>query len=235
MKLNESDLIPPADRDRSLIEACNDLAKRLRPSGPDGEIDEWSVYDESLRRLVSWAEEAGCFFEGLQPLKEGGREHDLTFVELGVYWLKFTKPAASGYVVDFDFGAPRLQPALPLDYLERLILQNELFADSVTFVGVGGTRLKPRIITRQPHVQGEGASPDEIITLMVDHLGFRKLPARFSVGYSDSLSFVREDAAVFDLRSANVVRTSESFITPIDSIPVRMNKDSFRILSESSI
>ena len=70
-------------RDRSLIEACNDLAKCLRPGGPDGEIDEWSIYDESLRRLVSWAEEAGCFYEGLQPLKDGGREHDLTFVEEG--------------------------------------------------------------------------------------------------------------------------------------------------------
>jgi hypothetical protein len=235
LKLNESDLIPSPDRDRSLIEACNDLAKSLRPGGPDGEIDEWSVYDESLRRLVSWAEEAGCFFEGLQPLKEGGREHDLTFVEEGVYWLKFSKPAAMGYVVDFDFGAPRLQPALPLEYLGRLILQNELFADSVSFVGVGGTRLKPRIITRQPHVQGVGASPDEIVTLMVNHLGFRKLPARFSVGYSDSLAFVREDTAVFDLRSANVVRTPEGVITPIDCIPVRMDEDALMILSESSI
>jgi hypothetical protein len=38
---------------------------------------------------------AGCFFEGLQPLIEGGREHDLTFVEDGAFWLKLTKPSCA--------------------------------------------------------------------------------------------------------------------------------------------
>ena len=49
-------------------------------------------------------EEEGCFFEGLQPLKEGGREYDLTFVGENTCWLKFTKPAAAGYVVSFESG-----------------------------------------------------------------------------------------------------------------------------------
>jgi hypothetical protein len=136
--LNEPASLPHPDRDRPLGDACNDLAGRLRPSRPDGEIDEWSVYDESFRRLVRWAEDKGCFFEGLQPLKEGGREHDLTFIEESRTWLKFTKPAAAGYVVSFDFGAPTLEPALPLEYLERLQLQNEIFADRVSFIGVAG-------------------------------------------------------------------------------------------------
>lgn len=233
--MNESDFLPQPDRDRPLIEACDDLAGRIRPGGTDGEIDEWSIYDESLRRLVRWAEERGCFFEGLQPLIEGGREHDLTFVEEGAFWLKFTKPSAAGYVVSFDFGAPALEPALPLEYLERLILQNELFADSVTFVGVAGTRLQPRIVTRQPHIQGEAATPEEIIALMVDALDFRQLPERFSVGYADSLAFVRGDVAVFDLRSANVVRTPEGVISPIDAIPVRLGEIGKRILRGESI
>ncbi len=148
--MNEQAFLPHPDRDRTLIEAHHDLGGRLRPGGPDGEIDEWSIYDESLRRLVRWAEEAGCFFEDLQPLKEGGREHDLTFFDEGACWLKFTKPAAAGYVVSFESGAPALEPALPLEYLERLLLQNELFADAVSVVGVAGTRREPRIVTRQP-------------------------------------------------------------------------------------
>jgi hypothetical protein len=78
--LNEQALLPEPDRDRSLIEAYDDLGRSLRPSGTDGQIDEWSVYEESFRGLVKWAEEKGCFFEGLQPLIEGGREHDLTFL-----------------------------------------------------------------------------------------------------------------------------------------------------------
>ncbi|HSP43478.1 MAG TPA: hypothetical protein VLO11_11450 [Luteolibacter sp.] len=81
--MNEPDELPPPDRDRSLVEACHDLAERLRTSGSNGEIDEWSVYDENLRRLVQWAEETGCFFENLQPQKQGGREHHLTFIEEG--------------------------------------------------------------------------------------------------------------------------------------------------------
>lgn len=80
-QLNEQKpLLGPAC-DRPLIAAYHDLAECLRPSGPYGEIDEWSIYDESLRRLVDWAESAKCFHEDLQPLKEGGREHDLTFIE----------------------------------------------------------------------------------------------------------------------------------------------------------
>jgi hypothetical protein len=231
--LNEPDSLPQSDRDRTLIEARNDLARSLCPSGADGEIDEWSIYDESLRRLVNWAEEDGCFFEALQPLKEGGREHDLTFVEEGAFWLKFTKPMSAGYVVSFDSGVPALEPALPLEYLDRLILQNELFADTVTFVGIGGTRLQPRIITRQPHISGESATRDEIISMMVGNLGFELLSDRFSVGYAESLAFFRDAVAVFDLRPANVVRTSEGLMAIIDAIPTRLDKSGRRALSVS--
>ena len=234
-QLNEQSRLPFPDRSRPLVEAFHDLAGCIRPSGPDGEIDEWSVYDESLRRLVQWAEQTGCFFENVQPLKEGGREHDLTFDEECAFWLKFTKPAAAGYVVSFESGAPALEPALPLEYLERLILQNELFADTVSFVGVAGTRREPRIVTRQPHLAGEGASREEIILLMVEELGFRLLPARYSVGYVDSLAFLRDDVAVFDLRPANVVRTPEGLIAPIDAIPARLDANARAILGEAAI
>lgn len=233
--MNEQALLPEPDRDRSLIEAYDDLGRSLRPGGTDGQIDEWSVYEESFRGLVKWAEEKGCFFEGLQPLIEGGREHDLTFLEQGVFWLKFTKPSSAGYVVSFDSGTPLLEPALPLEYLERLIFQNEIFADSIKFVGVAGTRINPRIVTRQPHVDGDGATPQEIIAMMVDALEFTLLPERFSVGYADSLAFLRDDFAVFDLRSANVVRTPEGVITPIDAIPVRLGEIGQRILRSQFI
>lgn len=234
-QLNEQSRLPIPHCIRPLVEAYHDLAGRLRPSGPDGAIDEWSVYDESLRRLVQWAEQVGCFFENVQPLKEGGREHDLTFCEGDAFWLKFTKPAAAGYVVSFESGAPALEPALPLEYLERLILQNELFADTVSFVGVAGTRRQPRIVTRQPHLMGDGATREEIVTLMVDELGFRLLPERYSVGYADSLAFLRDDVAVFDLRAANVVRTPEGLIAPIDAIPARLDAKARAILGGAAI
>jgi len=78
--------------------------------------------------------------------------------------------------------------------LNVLLCTKGLFADSIKFVCIAGKRLKPRIVTRQPHVEGDGAAPDEIIWLMVEELGFRQLPERFSVGYADSLAFVKNDS-----------------------------------------
>lgn len=228
--MNEPAFLPQPNRDRPLVEAFHDLAERLRPSGPYGEIDEWSVYDESFRRVVAWAGETDRFFEGLQPLKEGGREHDLIHDPVTGTWLKFTKPAAAGYIVSFEFGMPALEPALPLEYFERLALQNEIFEDQMTFVGIAGERHRPRIVTRQPDIPGEAADPAEIIHLMTNELGFSTLAACFVVGYANSLAFIRDDIAVFDLRPANVVRTLEGLIVPIDSIPVRLDERARRIL-----
>lgn len=229
--MDEQYRLPIPDRDRPLEEVIQDFARCLCPGGPDGEIDEWSIYDESFRRLVKWADETGRYFEGLAPLKKGGREHDLTFDPLTSSWLKFTKPAQAGYVVSFESGMPVLEPGLPLEYLHRLALQNEIFGDQVTFVGIAGARVRSSIVTRQADIPGESADPSEILHLMTKELGFRCLPKRFSVGYEDSLGFVRDGIAVFDLRPANVVRTPGGIIVPIDSIPVRLDEKSRAILS----
>ena len=228
--MNETSRLPLPDRDRPLNEAIKEFARRIHPGGPYGEIDEWSVYDESFRRLVIWAEEDERFFEGLQPLKEGGREHDLTYDPATGTWLKFTKAAAAGYVVSFDSGVPTLEPGLPLEYLERLAIQNEIFADRVTFVGIAAERHRARIVTRQPDIPGEAAEPAEIIRMMEKEIGFSLLPKRFSIGYENSLAFIRDDIAVFDLRPANVVRTHTGVIVPIDAIPVRLDGRAKQIL-----
>ena len=77
--LHEEPLLPRPDQDISLDQVIKDFGERVCPSGSYGKIDEWDLYDESFRRLVSYAEEQGRFFEGLQPLVKGGREHDLIF------------------------------------------------------------------------------------------------------------------------------------------------------------
>ena len=84
-----------------------------------------------------------------------------------------------------------------------------------------------------PAILGGPASPSEIIELMTQELGFNQLPARFAVGYQDSLAFIREDVAVFDLRPANVVRTPDGPIIPIDSIPVHLDEKTRTILEGS--
>jgi hypothetical protein len=75
-------------------------------------------------------------------------EHDVVFDHDSGTILKFTKPGKAAYVVNFDLGTPKMVPGMPLEYLERLMLQNETFADNVSFVGLGGGPGGRRIITR---------------------------------------------------------------------------------------
>ncbi len=111
---------------------------------------------------------------------------------------------------------------MPLDYLERLILQNEIFADNLSFVGVCGESDGRRIITRQNIVEGRAGRWEEIVRLMVDELGFSKLRHNHGIGYDDSYAFVRDNAVVFDMRPANVFATADGIIVPVDCIPVRL-------------
>ncbi len=153
---------------------------------------------------------------------QGGAEHDVLHDPSTGTILKFTKPGKAAYVVDFDLGTPRMTASPPLNYIERLRLQNELFADNIRFVGLGGDAEGRRIITRQQIVEGRAARWEEITRLMVDELGFTKLRHNHGIGYEDSYAFVRDDAVVFDMRPANVFVTESYVIIPVDCIPVKM-------------
>jgi len=114
-----------------------------------------------------------------------------------------------------------LLPALPLDYLERLMAQNAVFADDIRLEGLwpDGSR-DWRIITSQPDVPGEPASAAEIV-LGMEASGWETLPFR-GVGYDDSLAFAKQTpeglAAVWDAHARNMVRTESGLIVPIDVI-----------------
>lgn len=109
-----------------------------------------------------------------------------------------------------------------MEYLERLILQNEVFGNTLSFVGLGGKPDSRRIITRQNIVVGRAARWEEIIRLMVQELGFTKLRHNHGIGYEDSYAFVRDDAVVFDMRPANVFVAGDGVMVPVDCIPVRL-------------
>ena len=130
--------------------------------------------------------------------------------------------------MEFLNGKPRLSNGDPLEYLDRLILHNEVFGEFTSFVGVGGRPNNRRIITRQNRVKGREARWDEIVRLMVDDLGFTKLRHNFGIGYEDSYGFIRDDVAVFDMRPANLFKTADGTMIAIDSIPVRIT-DAVRV------
>ncbi len=135
--------------------------------------------------------------------------------------LKFTKPDRSAYAVDFELGTPRMARASPLDYLDRLAMQNEIFADTLRFVGITSNPDGRRIVTRQNIVKGRPARWEEIVEFMQD-LGFAKMRHNHGIDYEDSYAFVRDDVAVFDMRPANGFVTEDGEVVPIDCIPVRL-------------
>lgn len=65
----------------------------------------------------------------------------------------------------------------------------------------------------------QGADEVAIREMMIDGLG-----------YADSMAFFREDVAVFDVRSANVVKTAGGVAVPIDVIRTRLDDRSRSIL-----
>jgi hypothetical protein len=215
--------LPQPGQDRSLVDAVDDFRRVLHP---DGEVDGQEDYldrSEQFRIIEATARRLGFLFDHLEPVVEGGREHDLIFDDATGTVLKFTKPSSAAYVVEFLEGKPRLSNGDPLEYLERLILHNEVFGDFTDFVGIGGVPNNRRIITRQERVKGREARWEEIIRLMVDELGFTKLRHNFGIGYEDSYAFIREDVAVFDMRPANVFMTAPGVVVAVDSIPVRLS------------
>lgn len=215
--------LPRPDQDRPLESAIAEFGRSVPPDGAgDGEEDS-PDYGDCFHELEEKARELGVLYEGLHPAVEGGREHDVTYDTSTGTCLKFTKPAMAAYVVRFDFGYPKLVPALPLEYLQRQHLHNLVFGDEIRFVGVAGDLHRRRIVTRQPHIRGIAATWEQIIRLMVDILGFRKLSHNHGIGYEGSYAFLRDELAVFDMRPANVILDDSGLIVPIDCVPVRLS------------
>lgn len=215
--------IPPASQDRALQNARDDFSRILYPDGKfPGEEDDLDR-SEQIGLLEKQGRKAGWLFEGLEPLVEGGREHDITFDEKSGTILKFTKSSRAAYIVDFLDNQPRIINGDPLEYLNRLILHDEIFGEMTSFVGIGGLPNHRRIVTRQHRAMGRPATEKEIRSLMIDHLGFQELANNYNIGYEHSLAFIRNDSAVFDLRPANVLITNDGVPVVFDSIPVRID------------
>ena len=218
----EDPSLPQPGKDRSLVDAANDFRRVLHPDGEIPGQEDYLDRSEQIQIIEGEARRLGLLYDGLEPLVEGGREHDLTYDDATGTVLKFTKPSSAAYVVEILDGKPRLSNGDPLEYLDRLILHNEVFGEFTRFVGIGGLPNNRRIITRQERIKGREARWDEIVRLMVDDLGFTKLRHNFGIGYEDSYGFIRDDVAVFDMRPANLFKTDDGTLIAIDSIPVRI-------------
>jgi hypothetical protein len=219
---SEARKLPGTDQDRSIQAAIDDFRRILSADGTlDGDEDDSDFIVRQIASLENEAARKGFLYRELIPDLQGGVEHDVILDAVTGTVLKFTKPNKAAYAVNFDLGTPRMIPATPLEYLDRLQLQNRIFGDNIRFVGIAGTAGQRRIVTRQDIVTGRPAWWEEIVRMMTD-LGFTKLRHNHGIGYEDSYAFLRADAVVFDMRPANVFVTDDGIVVPVDCIPARL-------------
>lgn len=109
------------------------------------------------------------------------------------------------------YDAIALRPATPLEYLDRLALQNDLFGDSIEFLGFVKQRVGWSLVTSQAFLTGEKPAIDQIAAMMASY-GFRRLDG-------ENAYFRASDRlAVFDAHARNFVLT-DGIPVPFDVIP----------------
>lgn len=218
---DETQRILEAGSAGALQDAAAFIRRCVCPDGSvDGEDGDFSVPERQWAAFIKWAKDHGKILPLDFPIPErqGGREHDVTLHEATGRWIKFTKPASSGYTVSWgQDGAPFMHNALPLDYLQRLIWQNELFGDDIHLVGLWQTRPHQwSIVSSQPGVRGERATLDALADAFTA-IGFILLPWR-GIGYEGSLSLRMEGFDIWDVHPANVLLTPDGLPIAIDVI-----------------
>ena len=157
-------------------------------------------------------------------LRPGGEEHRIaTPGDCSRYW-KATHLGRCGFSVvagEETGNLPELTNALPLEYLERLLLHNSLFADDIRLEGVTLEADQIVIVTSQPTILGEAVTLDEMIAFM-SKLWFQPLRG-LALGRPGALAFYRDldETAAFDAHPGNFVKDENGIVLPIDLVLVR--------------
>lgn len=127
----------------------------------------------------------------------------------------------SGPETGFD---AELTGALPLEYLERLLLQNSLFGDRLTLEGVAQEAGQLVIVTSQPTMLGGPVSKTEMLAFMAK-LWFQPLTG-LSLAWQNALAFYRDldEVAAFDAHPSNFVKDDNGVVLPIDLVLVRADE-----------
>lgn len=156
-------------------------------------------------------------------------------------YIKLTKPNCFGLTVDAEWFfddehdeadfKPALRGATPLEYLERLLLQNAVFGDDLELLGIIDKRQALHVVTSQPTIRGM-AAPLELIADFMRASGFTQL-RDVSVGRLGAASFLRpRDAiAAFDCHPANFL-VSKGSVVPIDVLLVHASDELLAALAE---
>ncbi len=218
---------PEGDSESALDAAARHLAATPSPGGGTSLGSREVFRRRQERDLVAWAQQSGRLISPANyppELRPGGEEHRIaTPGDRSRYW-KATHPGRCGFTVvcgDETGGLPELTNALPLEYLERLQLQNKLFTDDIRLEGVASEGNKLVIVTSQETIIGSAVTATEMSAFMAK-LWFAPLRG-LSLGRPGALAFYRDldEVAAFDAHPGNFVKDGNGVVLPIDLILLR--------------
>jgi hypothetical protein len=171
-------------------------------------------YLEEIRIFRDYAGERGLFLQGtLEALNrlpdDEGNEHQVWFQAETNTYLKVTWPNFFGMLV--MYRGDEEDRASPIAYLERWQLHNELFGDSVEFLGVLEDHEKLRMIIQQKAIQGEPASLLQINDFFTQS-GWKRFFTNDEVAYFDP----ERKVVISDTHRGNLILMDDGLLAPID-------------------
>lgn len=138
-----------------------------------------------------------------------GNEHQVWFQRETNTYLKVTWPDFFGMLVLYRQDED--ERASPIAYLERWHLHNELFGDSVRFLGALEEDGRLRLVIQQQAIQGEPATLDQINDFFTRN-GWKRFTANDEVAYFDP----ERQVAISDTHRGNLILMADGLLAPID-------------------
>ena len=216
---------PEGDAEGSLESAARVLRASPRPAGTAQARDREILRGRQERDLLAWAREGRGLIDPaayLPRIEDRGEEHRVWLDTASQRYFKATHPGRFGFsVVALPDGSLELTGATPLEYFERLLLQNSLFGDRIRLEGIAVEGGQTVVVSSQPNIEGDAVSDADMNAFMTK-LWFTPLRG-LSLGRPGALAFYRDldEVAAFDAHAGNFVKDGNGVVLPIDLVLLR--------------
>ena len=216
---------PEGDAESALESAARHLRASPCPAGTTPARGRKILRGRQERDLLAWARENARLIEPADYLplcEDAGEEHRVWLDVQTQRYFKVTHAGRFGFsVVAMPDGSADLTGATPLEYLDRLLLQNSIFNDDVRLESIAIENDAAVVQTSQPNIHGTEVSIGEM-TAFMEKLWFKPLRG-LSLGRPGALAFYRDldEVAAFDAHPANFVKDDNGVVLPIDLILLR--------------
>lgn len=217
-----------------LLTACCHLGGGSRAvSAVDGESRSQRATREG-RALWRWGQENGCCLKPsdyLHLITGGGQEHRVWYDPTCGRYRKATHAGRYGWTAAMDYRYNKrtqedepyigMGDATPLEYLDRLLLQNEIFSDDIALGGLAIEADGLTVLTSQRFIHGDPPAPAAILSIMAE-LGYERIPG-LPANTEECFSFYDRESrlAAFDAHTGNFITVASGDAVPIDLVMVR--------------